>query len=578
MRASIVVALTAAALPAAAAAREATDMLNRFRDFVREFEHRVAPLETQANLAYWEAATTGSDEAYRRQAALQTKLETAYSDPETFALLKRARESGSVVRPLEKRQLDRLYLAFLGRQIDPEMLAELTARASRIEQRFSTFRARVAGEEVTDNRIDAVLSSSRDRAQRREYWLASKQVGAELAPAVREIVALRNRAAAKLGFRDYYALQLALAEQDERWLLDLFDELDRLTAGPFAAARSRIDAILAGRAGVAADALMPWDYADRFFQEAPNLSDADFDAPLAGRDLGALASSFFAGIGLDVAPILARSDLFERPGKNPHAFSTDIDRRGDVRVLLNLQPNQRWLDTTLHELGHAAYSANIRRDLPYFLRADAHLFATEGVAMLLGRLALNADFYRRMGLLDQDGAGRLAYPMHERARLQALVFSRWCQVMLRFEKALYADPGQDLDAVWWTLVERYQGLRRPAEAPAGTWASKIHIVTAPVYYHNYELGDLFASQLHAAIVGEMYPGVPPDSVVYAGDPRVGAFLRERVFASGASLPWPEFVVRATGELLSPRAFANQFLIPVKPVMREPVGTPVRISD
>lgn len=578
MRVLIAAAVALASLQATAVGPEATDMQSRFRTFLREFEQQIAPLERQANLAYWEAATTGSDEAYLRQARLQTRLETAFADPETFAFLKRARESNAVVQPLERRQLERLYLAFLGRQIDTELLAELVARAARIEQRFSTFRAKIDGVEVTDNRIEEVLSSSRDRARRKAHWLASKQVGAELAQAVREVVALRNRAAVTLGFRDYHALQLALAEQDERWLFGLFDELERLTARPFADARSRIDAVTASRLGVAAEALMPWDYPDRFFQEAPNLSDIDLDAPLAGRDLGALASAFFAGIGLDVAPILARSDLHERPGKNPHAFSTDIDRHGDVRVLLNLQPNQRWFETVLHELGHGSYSFYTRRDLPYFLRTDAHLFVTEGVAMLLGRLASNAAFYRSLGLIDDAEAARLAGPMHEKTRLQALVFSRWSQVMLRFERALYADPNQDLDAVWWSLVERYQGLRRPAEAPSGTWASKIHIVTAPVYYHNYELGELFASQLHAAMVRELYPGVPPHSVVYVGDPRVGTFLRERVFAAGASLPWWEFVVRATGEELSPAAFSTQFLLPVKPVLREPVGTPVRVSD
>ena len=36
------------------------------------------------------------------------------------------------------------------------------------------------------------------------------------------------------------------------------------------------------------------------------------------------------------------------------------------------------------------------------------------------------------------------------------------QVMLRFEKDLYANPEKDLDALWWRLVERYQGIKRPA--------------------------------------------------------------------------------------------------------------------
>ena len=40
-------------------------------------------------------------------------------------------------------------------------------------------------------------------------------------------------------------------------------------------------------------------------------------------------------------------------------------------------------------------------------------------------------------------------------RNQLLIFSRWCQVMLRFEKELYGNPNQDLNKLWWDLVEKY---------------------------------------------------------------------------------------------------------------------------
>ena len=46
-------------------------------------------------------------------------------------------------------------------------------------------------------------------------------------------------------------------------------------------------------------------------------------------------------------------------------------------------------------------------------------------------------------------------------RNQLLIFSRWCQVMLRFEKGMYENPDQDLNKLWWDLVEKYQLLKRP---------------------------------------------------------------------------------------------------------------------
>lgn len=535
-----------------------------FTRFLHQHEKTVAPLERDANLAWWEAATTGKEEAYAKQAELQTKLETVYTDTKAFAYLKELRAKGVVQDPKLRRQLDLLYLKYLGRQFDPELLKQIIAKATAAEQKFATFRGKVNGQEVTDNQIEEVLRSSRNREERKAFWLASKQVGAALAAEVVALVKLRNQAARKLGFRDFFSLQLALNEQDETWLLHLFAELDRLTADAFSALKARIDQVQGQRLAATPDELMPWDYTDRFFQEAPNLSDLDLDAPLQGKDIVALVASFYKGIGLDPTSILARSDLFERPGKNPHAFCTDIDRQGDVRVLANVKPNQYWLDTMLHELGHGVYSFYVDRNLPYFLRADAHIFATEGVAMLFGRLAQNARFFLAMGLIGPEQLPTFEKAMAEKLTAQALIFSRWCQVMLRFEKELYANPDQDLDALWWSLVERYQGVKRPEEAPKGAWASKIHIVSAPVYYHNYCLGDLYASQLHAAIVHELYPGAEPGHVVYVGNPKVGEFFKKRVFGPGASLSWSKFVEFSTGAPLSPQAFAKQFVLTTKP--------------
>ena len=82
-----------------------------------------------------------------------------------------------------------------------------------------------------------------------------------------------------------------------------------------------------------------------------------------------------------------------------------------------------------------------------------------------------------------------------------MVFSRWAQVMFRFEKSMYEDPDQDLNRRWWELVEKYQLLKMPAGRNEPDWAAKIHIALYPCYYHNYLLGELLASQLLYHIAG-----------------------------------------------------------------------------
>jgi peptidyl-dipeptidase A len=129
--------------------------------------------------------------------------------------------------------------------------------------------------------------------------------------------------------------------------------------------------------------------------------------------------------------------------------------------------------------------------------------------------------------------------------------------MFRFEREMYRNPRLDLNELWWDLVEKYQMLKRPEGRNAPDYAAKIHIVSSPAYYHNYMLGQLFASQVHHTIAREVLK-VPPEQALYVGNRAVGDFLKQRVFAPGRTLPWNELTEFATGEELNPKAFAADF--------------------
>jgi len=411
---------------------------------------------------------------------------------------------------------------------------------------------------MTENEVRNVLKTSKDSARRKAVWEASKAVGGVLEADLKELVRLRNEAAVKLGFKNFHGLQLFLNEQNGDDLIKLFDELDDLTRAPFAAAKADIDIRLAKDLGIKVGELMPWHYHDPFFQETPSVFAADLDAPYVKADLLALCRDFYAGIGLPIDRVITSSDLYEKKGKSPHAFCTDIDREGDVRVLANVKQNDYWASTLLHEFGHSVYSSkNIPAALPYVLRSESHILTTEGIAMMFERLSKRADFLIKMKIkvdearvFDETGAKTLRYRL--------LIFSRWCQVMLRFEKGMYENPEQNLNKLWWDLVEKYQLLRRPLGRHAPDYASKIHIVSAPVYYHNYMMGELFASQLHHAIAREVAKAADPNTVVYAGNKAVGDFLKKKVFEPGRTLTWNELTRFATGETLNPKAFAADF--------------------
>ena len=530
------------------------------QEFITEHERKLRPLEVAAARAWWDANISGKDEDFKRKEELQNKIDAVLSNPETFARLKElkaARDAGRIPDPLITRQIDLLYLQYLEKQVPPELLRKITAKANAVEQAFNVYRPKVDGQEWTDSRVRAVLKESKNSEERRKVWEASKGVGAVVAADLAELVQLRNQAARQLGFANYHALMLHLNEQDGAQIVKLFDELDELTRQPFSRAKAEIDARLAKTYNLNPEELMPWHYHDPFFQESPAVFDADLDAPYRRADILQLCRDFYAGIGLPVDRVLAQSDLYEKKGKSPHAFCIDIDREGDVRVLANIVPNELWMGTMLHELGHAVYSSlYIPATVPYILRDAAHTLTTEGVAMQMERFSKSRLWLEKMGV-KLDDAAAFATAAEKVQRNGLLIFSRWCQVMLRFEKSMYENPQQDLNRLWWDLVEHYQQLRRPPQRNAPDYASKIHICSAPVYYHNYMMGQLFASQVHHALSREVFHADPKE-VVYVGDKRVGDFMKRKVITPGRTMSWNVLTRHATGQELNATAFARDF--------------------
>jgi peptidyl-dipeptidase A len=516
----------------------------------------IEPLHLQHNLAYWQASVTGEPSAEAEAARLDTEIRTVFSRRAEYEALRALAAAGGVADPLLARQLTLLLNVYRGQQLEPATIACLVRLERRLESRFNSFRAELDGRRVLDNDLRRVLVESDDPAARRRAWEAAKQIGGEVAPDLIELVRLRNEAARTLGFDNYYTMRLTLDEQDEAELFALLDELERGTRPLFEGYKRRLDARLATRFGVAPAELRPWHCADPFFQEAPVL-ELDLDRHFTGRPLEELLVHSFADIGLDVRDLLARADLYERPGKSQHAFCMCMDHGDDIRVLCNLRPTQYWMGTLLHEFGHAAYDRHIDRALPFVLREPAHILTTEASAMLFGRLSKDAAWLERHAGVPAAEARAVGAACARASHDQLLVQTRWMLVMCHMERALYRDPGQDLDSLWWDLVERFQSVRRPEGRRAPDWASKVHFSTAPVYYHNYMLGEMMASQLHAHLRKVVLGGGGDVNARYVSSPEVGAFLVERLFRGGRVYDWRETLRRATGGALSAAAFVEE---------------------
>ncbi len=539
---------------------EVKKMEQSFKDFVKKYEERMKPAFRNSCIAYFDASINSSDENWKKAADFDMKVNEILSNKADFTELKRIKESGLIEDSLLKRHLTVLFNVYLGKHIDTAKLNRLSTMQSNLEKKYSGFRTEIGTEKLTDNDVEEILKTSKDSKRLEEVWTSQKKIGGLVSKDIIAIIKLRNEIAKELGFKTYHEMSLKLNDQEPEDVSKLFDELDVLTREAFKKEKEKMDKILADGCGIGVDKLMPWHYQNRFFQEAPKVYNVDLDGYYKDIDIVKTAEGYYQGLNLPIDDLVAKSDLYEKPNKNQHAYCINIDRDArDIRVLCNIKQNSRWMETTLHEYGHALYEKYLDQTLPWDLKAPSHTFTTEAIAMLFGRFATNPQWMEDVIKISSEEKTKIASACKSTLRLQQLVFSRWSQVMYRFEKSLYENPDQDLNKLWWDLVEKYQMTKRPEGRNEPDWATKIHIATSPCYYHNYHLGELFASQLYFTICNKVLKVAPETNPSFVGKPEVGKYLIENVFMPGAKWYWNEMIEKATGEKLTAKYYAKQFV-------------------
>lgn len=524
------------------------------RAFVQDYTGDYRRLRKERLDATWELMTTGSEEARDRLGEASRAVEALHGDATAYATLSRWVAEDPTGDAQLDRQVELLEKAYASRQGDAGLLERIVALETELAHTFGTHRGEIDGQPTSDSEIERILAESTDVELRRKAWEASKSVGAAVADRVRELARLRNELAEGQGHRDFFAMSLSRQELDEDELFRTLDALERATRAPFRTRKAVYDAERARMFDTKAEDLRPWHYVNPFFQRIEVPDALPLDSAFAKLDLEDVTARFYDGLGMNVRDVLARSDLYPREGKNQHAFCMDVDREGDIRVLANVRPSERWMGTMLHEFGHAVYDRYIPRDLPFVLRSPAHTFVTEAIAMLMDRQTTNVEFLIEYGGLPAMEVTPLSGELRRNGCFRMQVFVRWALVLVHFERALYEDPDRDdLDAHWWSLVRKYQLVEPPeGRESQPDWAAKLHLALAPVYYHNYVLGQLLASQLHARIAEQSrHPALADNQ--YAGE-----YLIQHVFQRGATLRWDALVEKATGAPLSPDAFIKEF--------------------
>jgi peptidyl-dipeptidase A len=548
--------------------------------FIATVTGLMAPVAASANLADWTALTdvteTHVGQRIGGDMALAALSGSKLIIEKTKSLLKNEKQLDDItVRELKK--------LLLSAAEDPGTIPDVVAKRVAAEARQSgvmdgfTFcaqpsRSGVCAKSLTANQIDDTLKKSRDLSERLRVWEASKQIGRPLKPGLIDLVALRNRVAEEMGYRSFFALQVADYGMTVDEMMRLLDDTLDQTRPLYDALHCVAKYDLAARYKRPPPKLIPAHWVpNRWAQTFPGLVEAANLDPLfkgaSPESIVKSAENFYVSMGFPKLPasFWERSDLYPVPAglarkKNTHASAWDIDRTGgDVRSLMSVEPNQEWFGAAHHELGHIYYYLSYDRpDVPYLLRDGANRAFHEGIGELAKLASDETPYLTKVGVMppgkEPDPTAWLL-----QSAFDSVVFLQFAAgTMSHFERDLYEDPlpPDDWQAKWWEYVAHFQGVVPPGEREGDLCdaCTKTHINDDPAQYYDYALATLIKFQLHDHICRSILKQ-DVHACNYAGSKEVGAFLKT-ILSLGATRDWRQVMKDATGEPISARAMLS----------------------
>lgn len=558
----------------------ATDIKADARQFLETYNLTYQRLYTVTSEAQWLALTDVTEEHTGQRIGADKALSAYLGSPwiieKTRALLQHTNELDA----LTIRQLQRIFLFASGSPgtipdvVDQRVTAEARQSATLDGFEFKwTPPGKTAVEPLTANKIDDILTSSTNLAERAAVWKAAKESGVALKPGILKLRDLRNRVAQEMGFSSFFGLRAAYSDMSVAEMQKLTDGLVQDTRPLYEQLHCWAKYKLAERFHQPVPKLIPAHWiGNRWGQEWPGLVESiDLDPLVKNKSpewIVQRAVQYGESIGLPKVPasFWEKSDLYELPAdskrkKNTHASAWHINLEQDVRSLMNVKSDFYWFNTPHHELGHIFYFLSYARpEVPYVLRDGANPAMHEAMAEALAVAPSQVPYLRQLGLLKPDQKfDETQWLLNE--ALDKVVFIPWSAgVMAAWERDFYEKnlPADQLNQRWWEYVAKYQGITPPE--PRGEQfcdpATKTHINDDPAEYYKYSIAFAIKYQLHMHIAKKILHQDPRNCQVY-GNKEVGAFLYS-IMKQGATRDWRIVIREATGEEFSGRPMLEYF--------------------
>lgn len=524
--------------------------------FIMRYEREMVPVVEAINRTRWRFFETGSLRYLSTLDSLYGKRIELLHDAKSFAYLKKTREKGEIKDAYLRRQVDILYKEYLPCQAS----VGLQKRIIRLDTylHLETWN-RLRKEEP--NRIDVQGTSPADVRFLQKNWEEWKKGGAAVADSLLQLVRLRNRMAREAGYADYFSMYLDLNEIRQSFMDSLVAELTQATDTVYRRQKEEKDRCLSARFSIPVSRLRPWHYSGALLRYGQYPNNHRKDGYYSYINIPSVADRFYSGIGFDIEDILARSNFLYWSEKIPAFECIVAGNTNDIRIVGTISGTENDMHRLMGATGKAIYLKYIPGTLPYLLRRPASEALYCGVSAFFARMTQYPGWILSMGILSVGQAGGIRGSTNEAFLHDQRLGCRWRLLLYAFEKQLYADPEQDLDALWYTMVGEYlqTDIRPPLENPwRADWAAEPYFALYPCEVSNHLLGEMWAAQVVDYLCsGDCRLNDRCDFNI-VGNKSVGRFFERDIFASGAALNWEKLTETAMGKPLSIHAFVEQF--------------------
>lgn len=455
--------------------------------------------------------------------ALEEEQSRLLLDPELAEII--SEFAGRVQEPLTARRVMAWQKALLAAQINvrPEVFRlqnEIAARQVAYQPEYNHFPTDMAT-------LRHIMRQDADPLHREEAWLAMAPLAKELEPQVGELLTLRNQLAQSLGYRTYVDLALYLQGLTREDVENALKGLATRTQDLY----MRCLHEESEHAGLLK--IMPWDIM-YLLERADGASPAYFPAAQAERKM----AEFLRGFGVELAGTGVRLVVTDIPY---NGLTMTIEAPRDIRVLVNPRDGLGYYSTIFHEYGHALH-AYYARPQSYILRHEAGVFG-EAMAEVVAYFVNYPEWLAAMGLSAAEIRSAL------KARLLAqFSFLRQRSANALFEYLAYDNPSQNLNALYAAVQSQVVGHEID---PRPQWAANAWYTSYPVYWQNYVLAEVIASQTHRALQTRFGHVL--------GNPAAFAYVRDQYWAPAGGVDWQDKVRVATGDDWGIEALVGELL-------------------